>query len=319
MHGPYPHRSIRPQPTSSGQPSTRGPTLAGEPSSTRDVFDTGPDGGGEDEMHPLDVPSSQTPGASTAEDLAGEAKELVDIVLEKFLRAPESLSCGTKGEIFDKRLQTPWLERLVEVEQKSDTDDEDTVIVGSPEPTKSHLACPFYVSQKEKYRNCLTRVDLRGMKDLRRHLETEHRQPSYCPICNDTFVSSADWAEHIRRRSCTSSGKPRPEGITILQISELARRFDSWTSRELQWLLTWEIVFPGAKLPSLAFPPAGVETAVWALRDFWSAEGAQIVSNFLTERQLHYDEPDFVKLGSLVRDLVIDRLVALCRQGGNDD
>ncbi|KAI0415041.1 hypothetical protein F5X98DRAFT_233083 [Xylaria grammica] len=252
---------------------------------------------------------------STTADLAGAAQELAETVLEKFLLTVSPLDrSGARGEGAGKRPSNSWFEKRVDVEQTLDTDDEDTVVVGSPSLTHFHLACPFYVSQKDKYNSCLTRSDLRGFEDLDRHLWTCHRQPSYCPTCHDIFSSAGDWEEHIRRRSCTSLGKPRPDGISVLQVQQLARGGDPRLSREDQWLLIWDIVFPGIRPPSLVFPRDGAEAVVWAVRDFWSAEGDQLVSDFQHQRQQHYGESNPTTLGSLALNLVIDQLVVRCRQ-----
>ncbi|KAJ8129687.1 hypothetical protein O1611_g3943 [Lasiodiplodia mahajangana] len=253
-----------------------------------------------------------------AEDLAGEAKELAVIALEKFLLAHPALSFSTKGEVFGKRLQTSPFENCMGVEQKSDTDEEDAIIVNSPSLTNFYPACPFYISQKEEHRSCLTRFNLRDIKSLKWHLETEHLQPSYCPTCHDTFASTGDWEAHIRRRSCVPSGKPRPEGISTSQVQQLAQLDNLRLSRELQWLSIWEIVFPGVKPPSLSISSSTIETAVWVLRDFWSTQGSGIVSSFLTEKQLHLDELHSMTLGSLALDLVVDQVVGMCTQEDND-
>ncbi|KAI1130693.1 hypothetical protein F5Y10DRAFT_288801 [Nemania abortiva] len=274
-------------PRQHGQPSTQESTLAGEPLFLRAVLDSGPNSRNGDETHPLDVAPSQTRGAGTAEDLAGEAKELAEIVLKNLLFGPSPLGKG---------VWAPWFEERVG--QKSDT----------------HLACPFYISQKDKYRSCLTRADPREIKDLKQHLETEHLQPTYCPTCYDTFALARDWEGHIRRGSCMPSGKPRPEGITGLQLQQIARPDDPRMPRELQWPLIWETVFPGVRPPSLAFPSGGIETVIWALRDLWAAAGHQIVLNFLVKRQLRDENINPVTLSSLALDQIIDQVVAKCTQ-----
>ncbi|KAJ2992710.1 hypothetical protein NUW58_g2073 [Xylaria curta] len=242
-------------------------------------------------------------GGSGTEDLAVEAKELAELVLIRVFDGPLPPNCRTKGGRFGKQRQTSWFEKSVEINQKSDTDEKDAIIFGSPLPMNSHFPCPFYIRQKEKYRSCSTWTDPLDMRGLKRHLETKHCQPLYCPTCHTTFISSRDWEEHIRRHSCTPSDKPRPEGISILQIQQLAQQESS------QWLSIWEIVFPGVEPPSLAFPSNGAETTVRVLRDFWLAEGDQIVSNFLAKKRLRGGERSPVTLGPLVLGLVIDRLV----------
>ncbi|KAI0428514.1 hypothetical protein F5Y09DRAFT_312865 [Xylaria sp. FL1042] len=306
------------QSTSASPPSTR------ELSFPQTIIHSGSNNGDGDEAYLFDVSSSQRGGADTMQGLtsevsklADEAPKLAESILEEFLLASSPPTCGnTVGDRFEQRRRTSWFKKRMGIEQKPDSDEED---IGLPSLTKSHLPCPFYVRQKQKYRSCLTRVDLREIRDLTQHLESEHRQPLYCPTCYDTFVSATDWEEHIRRRSCVSSNKPRPEGVTVLQIQELARRDEHCVSQELQWLLIWEIVFPGAKSPSPAFPSGGVEIMVWMVRDFWSAEGDKIMSNFLTKKQLYDDQISSGTLGPLVLNLVIDQLVEKCVQDKSDD
>ncbi|KAI8632650.1 hypothetical protein F5Y19DRAFT_418373 [Xylariaceae sp. FL1651] len=287
--------------------------------------------GKEDDVYLFDVPSAQLPDANITEDLADEAEELAGIAVEKFLFTISPPGSSTKRgkdghlpERARKRLRTSCFEKHIKIQQKLDTDDEDTVVVGPPALTTQHLACPFYVRYKERYLSCLTRADIREIKDLKQHLWSAHRQPSYCPVCYDTFISADDCDKHIRLKPCTSPRKTRPEGITAIQMQRLARRADPWISREVQWLSIWEIVFPGLKLPSLASLSNEVEAVVCVLRDFWSSEGSRIVSDFLHERQqqsprLQGNEANATTLDSLVLNRVIDQLVASCRQDESDE
>ncbi|KAI0103743.1 hypothetical protein GGR51DRAFT_251337 [Nemania sp. FL0031] len=300
MHVPYQHVLITPQPTSTGRSST----LAGEFSLPRAVFYGDLNNEDDDETYMFDIPSSQMHGAG---DLVGEAKELAVIILEEFLLAYPGLSYSTSQ-----------FRNCVGIEQRSDTDEEDTILVDSLSLTKFYPACPFYISQKEKHRSCLTRFNLRDINGLIWHLETEHLQPSYCPTCYDTFTSTRDWEAHIRRRFCVPSSKSRPEGISTQQVQQLARLDNPRVPRDLQWLSIWEIVFPGVRPPSVSLPSSVVETVVWVLRYFWSIEGGRIVSSFITERQLHIDKLHSTTLGSLALDLVIDQVVDMCTRDESD-
>ncbi|KAI1749542.1 hypothetical protein F4782DRAFT_512980 [Xylaria castorea] len=331
MHVSYPSGPITPEPTSPSQPSIIRSTPAGSYPFSRFISDPD-DSESEDKygVYLFDVHSSHTPSTSTIEDFAGEVTELARIALEELLPAISPIGYNPKGdkdkclpERARKRLRTFWFEKRVRIEQRLDPDDGDAVVVGSSMFKTHHLTCPFYIRQKERHLSCLTRADLREIKDLKRHLLTAHRQPSYCPTCYDTYVLSEDWENHVRLRSCMSSGKPRPEGISALQMQRLARRGDPWASREAQWLSIWEIVFPGVELPELPFLFGEVETVVWMLRDFWSAEGDRIVCGFLSERrqqtrQPQKDEPNVMTLGSLVLNRVIDQLVAVCTQESDE-
>ncbi|KAI0532305.1 hypothetical protein GGR58DRAFT_490763 [Xylaria digitata] len=314
MHSPRQHSPTTPEPMSIDEPPIQELPFVGKPSSSRTVSNSGSNSGDRHEDRLYDVPSWPKLSLETTGDLAGEANELAEVVLGNFLPTASSLACGTKGGSSAEQPQTSWFENRVEIEQKSDTDDEDAVIISSPSLAEHHLLCPYYVRQKNRYQSCLTRFDLREIEDLELHLQTEHRQPTYCPTCGDTFSSSRDWKEHVRRRSCVLSGKPPPEGITVLQMQKLAQLDDAGVSRELQWRLIWEIIFPGAKSPSLPLPSGGIEAAVWLQRDFWSAEGDRIVSSFLNKRRPRDREPNSMKLGSLVLNIVIDRLVERFKQ-----
>ncbi|KAI0810572.1 hypothetical protein GGR55DRAFT_644453 [Xylaria sp. FL0064] len=275
------------QPTSPSQPSTQ------ESSCSQTITYSGPNDGGEDEV--------------------GNGSRLAESVLEEFLPAFSSLTCDSnEAGRSEQRPHISRFEKHMEIEQKSDTDREDTVIVDPHSFMKSHLPCPFYVKQKQKYRSCLTRADLREIEDLKQHLESEHHQPSYCPTCYDTFDSTKNWEDHIRRGSCVPLTKSCPEGISTLQLQELARRDDHRVSRERRWLLIWEIIFPGVKLPSPVISPGGVERMVWLLRDDWSAKGDRMVSDFLVKARLHGlhdDQISSATLGAQIFDLVIDKLV----------
>ncbi|KAI1159243.1 hypothetical protein F5B18DRAFT_36027 [Nemania serpens] len=301
------------------------------------VFD--PDdssGGDEDEAYLSDVPLSPNLNDMITRDLADEMQDLVNIALDKFFLVMSSPSWSVKGnrggwfaERTGNRLRSSYFEvqgdvdwKHVEVEQKSDMDDDDEGI-GSKTLATRHLACPFYLRDKDKYLSCLTCVDIRETKDLKRHLWTAHRQPTYCPVCYGIFTSTEDWEKHVRLGSCTPSGNGRPEGISVLQMQRLAQLSNPCVSRKFQWLLIWDIVFPGVRPPSLAFRFGEVETLVWMLQDFWLVEGDQIVYDFLIKRrrrspQLEDDESKIIALRSLVLDRVTHQLVAGCRQDTSD-
>ncbi|KAI1174931.1 hypothetical protein F4777DRAFT_552452 [Nemania sp. FL0916] len=257
---------------------------------------------------PQHVSTGQYPARELklAEDLVVQAKELAGEISEQFFYPPLPVDCTTTGE----RLDEPLSKNSMETEQCLDIESGNIINTCL---LMDHLICPFYVRQKERYRNCLTRVDLRNIEDLKEHLEMEHLQPSYCPTCYETFASALSWQEHIQQRLCAPSTRSRPEGVSILQIQQLAQQEDPWVSRELQWLSIWEIVFPGVKLPSLAVSSDGVEILVWMLRDCWAVEGNRIMSRFLAERGLDEKELNST-LGSLVLGLAIDQLFEKCTQ-----
>ncbi|KAI0513233.1 hypothetical protein F5B22DRAFT_245504 [Xylaria bambusicola] len=276
-------------------------------------------------MVSLTDPPTLEPDASTTGELGKQAQKLARTVLDCFLSirsVPNDKSrtgaCGYSATESELPLGNSYLERDADVEAKLERYNRDAVIPGIPTLAENNLLCPFYLYKKEKYLDCLRLVDVQEIPDLKEHLWAYHRQPSYCPTCHDTFMLSEDWENHIRLRSCVFSGKPRPEGITALQMQLLAQSPNLDSPRDDQWLSIWKIVFPGVKAP-IPFIPGKIETAVWALRDFWAAEGGQIMSKFLTEglqQSPHHQNHrlNVTTLGSLVIQLATEHLVARIRQ-----
>ncbi|KAI0152791.1 hypothetical protein GGR57DRAFT_158208 [Xylariaceae sp. FL1272] len=314
-------------------------------SSSNGEYESDPsrDGDEDHDLDPFDIISSLPVDASTHKELETKADELTDIALEKFISAtiPSRSRKRRSGhldlsESDNKRLKVACFEKHMLIDQFLDASDQDTIIVDLPRPaTYEHLACPFYIYDKEAYSSCLRRADLRSILDVKRHLCTVHRQPPYCPVCRDTFVSSIECDRHIRAAVCEPSTIARPAGITIPQMQQLARRAQPWVSVKLQWLSIWEIVFPGAALPLLlesssstraiaaVYLTGEIEAVVCVLRDFWASEGARIVTDFeAEERQEGVSQPgENIRnqtLGSMVLDRVIDRLVANFTRRAND-
>ncbi|KAI1358888.1 hypothetical protein F5Y08DRAFT_94441 [Xylaria arbuscula] len=274
----------------------------------------------DDDEHTSVTSASQNLDAIITRALEIDARKLVEIVLYCFLRT--NFVSFQKNVYENLSAELGIRLRLSGSEQQLKTlllKECNRAIVSEPSTIlRQHLACPFYLQDKEKHLGCLTRADLRGIPDLKEHLWTDHRQPSYCPTCHRTFTISENWGRHVRQRLCTFSDRPRPEGITALQMQILAQPVDPRISQHDQWLSVWDTTFPGTKAP---MPVASeVETAVWALREFWAAEGDKILSALLAERQqqcsrLQNQGINVGKLGSQVLDLAVDQLVERFRQG----
>ena len=112
---------------------------------------------------------------------------------------------------------------------------------------------------------------------------------------------------------------PLPEGITVQQMQQLARRAEPWMRKELQWLSLWAIVFPGVDLPAITYPSNAIESMVCLFRDYWSHHGEKIVSDFLEEKELRSyelrdEERGLTALYFTVLHEAIDRLVESFKQ-----
>ncbi|KAF4426141.1 Telomerase-binding protein EST1A [Fusarium austroafricanum] len=78
------------------------------------------------------------------------------------------------------------LPRLASRRARSDHDmqeDEDKGLVVRSHPKRSffHLACPFYITSPDKYRQCLVDHDSRSIEDLIRHVRHAHQRPYEIP------------------------------------------------------------------------------------------------------------------------------------------
>ncbi|KAI4862109.1 hypothetical protein F4820DRAFT_37596 [Hypoxylon rubiginosum] len=184
-------------------------------------------------------------------------------------------------------------------------------------PMQNYLACPFYVRNPEKYLSCLTRSSLREIKELKQHLWNAHQLPRYCPTCREIFTTSRECDTHVRRRSCSIQDIPRPEGITIEQMQQLARRTDTRVSDRQQWKSLWAIVFPGTDLREVDYSSRAVELVVCLFRDYWSINGEKVMNDFLGKNrracELVDEERSFTPLYAAVLHQTIDSLVEYFR------
>ncbi|KAI1376655.1 hypothetical protein F4677DRAFT_417560 [Hypoxylon crocopeplum] len=271
----------------------------------------------EDDMYLFDIAMQQPLVLDPDHEFAKAVDELTISTLRKFL--PEVL-LGHDPHKPDKN----WFKakKGVVAYQKGEICENDrNVVIGEPHPRmKRHFACPFYIHNSERHMMCLTRANLRGINDVKQHLWNAHRLPHYCPTCREIFTTTRSCDDHIRCRSCSPREISRPEGISVEQMQQLARRAEAWMPEELQWLSLWAIVFPGADLPTVTYPSRVVESVVCLFHDFWLSYGGKIISDFLEEKdlrtyELQDEEPSLTALHTVILHRVIDRLVADFKDG----
>jgi len=208
----------------------------------------------------------------------------------------------------------------VAVKQLTDSENEDTVVVHHYRPLTEHgFSCPYYVHNPRDHQSCLTRADLRDVRDVKQHLWVAHRRCPFCPICREIFPTAADCDQHIKARSCVVRTEPDIEGITTEQMKLLARRPDPELSQEESWFAVWDVVFPGAPRPPQARLSGLIESSVCHLRDYWARRGGRVISKFLEARGLtNYDMEDEERsleaLYVAVLDQMIDEMVAEPRE-----
>lgn len=143
------------------------------------------------------------------------------------------------------------------------------------------FACPYYVRDPAAHAPCLTRAVFPRLLDLRRHLQTTHRRPPYCPVCRLTFGRATARDAHVRSFSCTPPSSDTitapPAGLADPQLRQLARRPDPAAADSAQWAGLWRLCFGGDEAaPPLPPSPyaedaSPVAARVARARAFWAA------------------------------------------------
>lgn len=185
-----------------------------------------------------------------------------------------------------KRPRLAWSDPYMDVELASDSEDMETVVVHHAGERTSTFICPYYVMDRKKYEECLTRHSLSTIDEIKEHMWESHRRPNFCPICKTTFATMMARDHHIRERNCEHRDLPTFDGLTDAQIQQIAQQASVLSSRESQWYELWDIIFPSGPRPVSPYYSSEQEFRVVALRRFWEANGQDIISDFLRERGL---------------------------------
>ncbi|KUI67559.1 Vegetative incompatibility protein HET-E-1 [Cytospora mali] len=238
-----------------------------------------------------DIGSPETTELS-AREFTQLADEATGIAVEQFMSeynrpsAKRSLN-GTRPRC-QKRARTARSPSYMEVEDVSDSEDDDAVIVRLSTSRVDTLACPFYFKDRTKNRNCLTHHQLSSTDDVREHLCLMHVQPLFCPVCKDVFRTCVARDDHIRSRQCTRNALPMPDGVTDWQAEQLYGE-TSAVSDEAQWFEIWDIIFPQTPPPDSPFFTTPKEYGVCHFRRFWMRHGQAIIFEFLEKKGIKVD------------------------------
>ncbi|KAK6857285.1 HET-domain-containing protein [Apiospora arundinis] len=222
-----------------------------------------------------------------------------------------------------KRLRAECLFKHTEVESHEVNGEEDTLFVELKGPRS--YACPFYVRDKARYLQCLTRNDLVTIPDLKKHIWNSHRQPYYCPTCGTEFRRASIRDDHIKARACDpQQWKGTPQGLSETQLQSLAQRAKPGTSDGSQWYSIWELVYPDTgvssprQAPATPYLTSELESVICVARKFWSQEGQVVVADFLAQRNLQgyrtpNEERSLAALYQITLDSMVDQLVHILR------
>ncbi|KAK0705958.1 hypothetical protein B0T26DRAFT_788181 [Lasiosphaeria miniovina] len=170
------------------------------------------------------------------------------------------------------------------------------------------FACPFYRSDPDAHKDC-GNFNLSRIRDLKQHLQRRHyTPPCQCPICFKKFSSDQQRDDHIRSQLCQlqkpTAAEKKPKVVSEKAQALLRRKVDRTLSPEDQWYAVYHIIF-GEDAPRPARPFLGdvVEETMGMLRDFFTAQGSEIIPRFLEARSRHAAVEDPLKLDSLLVEL----------------
>jgi hypothetical protein len=158
------------------------------------------------------------------------------------------------------------------------------ISVSSDENDEKLLACPFCKYDARRYRDCYKYI-LRDISRLKQHLGRKHRIPIHCPSCSLEFDLEEQRDAHIRLRSCEVLPPREWEGINQTQKLLLEKRIDAKKTKEENWYIIYEILFPGSPRPRGPYVDAPLSEELLALREYIVVEGPGFIRD-LTQRVL---------------------------------
>ncbi|KAM0078773.1 hypothetical protein ACKRZS_009506 [Fusarium odoratissimum] len=184
-----------------------------------------------------------------------------------------------------------WESGLSRAEEEEDSEQE-FVAVSHPECKTAflHLACPFFINAPEKYQQCLFKNDFDSIETLIKHLLRHHNRPLYCPTCRKTFRTLIDRDDHALENACKRNTKEQLDGLTESQKAKLIKRDRYYLGEATRWRCIWSTVFPDSEQPQSPYLDDGNGLSASMVRDFWTADGQGVVSDFLAGKDIPTDE-----------------------------
>ncbi|KAF4429956.1 hypothetical protein FACUT_8996 [Fusarium acutatum] len=175
-----------------------------------------------------------------------------------------------------------------QVKQEDDIDDDDFVFVSYAPRTKAlfHFACPFYIYDPEKHKQCLLTVGLKSIEGVIEHVMKRHSRSPYCSRCYQKFNSLIDRDDHVLSGGCKKRYPDPSDGVNEGQKALVIRANDQYLGEKRRWNRMWSIIFPATEWPRSPYLDRGRGLKTSMARDFWDLYGVQIVSEILERQKL---------------------------------
>jgi hypothetical protein len=172
------------------------------------------------------------------------------------------------------------------------------------------LACPFSKVDPRKYRKCNEfilrdisrlkyvqpfRVTIKLLTRPRQHLKRAHQIPIHCSRCSEVFKDESLLREHERQpQPCGLLPEKEWDGVTLEQQGYLQKKVSPKKSREENWYIIFDILFPHACRPespckfgtrdcSSSNALADVEpyVSIVAIQNFMTTQGPSLLDDFV--------------------------------------
>ncbi|CAH0045190.1 unnamed protein product [Clonostachys solani] len=173
-----------------------------------------------------------------------------------------------------------------------------------------HLSCPYYLRNPEKYQACLLGHDLQCIEDVIHHLQEDHTEPPYCPICRQPFERALVRDNHVRARVCQVS-QGEVDGVNERQKRRLEKKDRIQLGETRRWARIWNTVFPASGDVPQPYMTSGCELEISIIRDFWEASGLDLVSEYMGKQGIpdQHEPEEIAALSKLVLQDILDRVL----------
>ena len=172
------------------------------------------------------------------------------------------------------------------------------------------LACPFCKWKPQDYRKCYKFV-LKDIARVKQHLSRCHRIPIHCALCFSIFDLEENRDEHLRTRECELRPPVTFEGVNEIQRKQLEQRVSKKKSKEENWYLIYDILFPNHRPPASPYVHSLLSEELGALQDFIAAEGPQLLSDLVRTELPHTLHPQREETEAFLQSAFQDVVEAL--------
>ncbi|SCV37104.1 uncharacterized protein FFB14_06426 [Fusarium fujikuroi] len=175
-----------------------------------------------------------------------------------------------------------------------ETDSDGDVFSGSGEvdtSKKETFACPFYRRDPVRFLECIN-TRLVTIAIVKQHLRRRHGADSRSPVGQKGSRSLDKVEDNVREQDKIGSLDTIPPHI----LDDLKIRSDRRTSSTAQWHQIWILLFGESKFIPNPLLNGLVKEITGMIRDIWSKEGGQIVSNYLHTRGIPLNSGQLLSL-----------------------